>query len=177
MRTTLLCLAFLIASSTWAQTLESSTFWVLHPGQGIGDIKLGANINAVVEHLQKIGAKLDEGVTVKRGKTEEYWLSNKGATFVFDKKRKLIRVSTANPLVLLDSPVGPRVRIGNPPKEITGTYGTGEQHAITNEAAIYGYPEKGIYFTINPKNEKVTVITIAAEGTKTDSVAVAAPAK
>lgn len=131
---------------------------VVKPGVGIGDIRLGDNLPDAIKKMNK------EPTEVKRVKNKdrqslEYWVSYKemGMTFIFDERKKLIRVAISNPGIVVDQK---EIKVTSSLAELQKSYGAGYSREIDIGGRFKQRVYPGVSFIINKETGKIAVIII-----------------
>ena len=136
---------------------ENKSIAVMDPGIGIGNIKIGDQLQDVIARM---GRKPSDGKTVSLANNRtEYWLDFKdlGITFIFDEKRELQRIAVSNPGIIIRSN---GIRVDNSVNDIERVYGDSEVKKINEQYIQRIYRDKGVGFTINVDTGKIEAITI-----------------
>jgi hypothetical protein len=131
---------------------------VVKPGVGIGDIRLGDNLSDVIKKMKKDPTEVKR-VENRDKKSIKYWVSYKemGISFVFDERKKLIRIAISNPGIVVDQK---EIKVTSSLAELQKSYGVGYLRDIDVGKKFKQRVYPGVSFIINKETEKITVIII-----------------
>lgn len=149
--------AAMILTALVSYGMVNKTIAVIHPGIGLGTIRLGDKLPDVIKKMDR--KKPTDGKTVKSGNLKEYWLSytDMGITFIFDEGELLVRIAISNPGIIVENS---NIRVNSTVMELERTFGRGEIKNIDDRYEQRVFKNRGIGFTINKYSGKIEAIAI-----------------